>query len=108
MTENPSFTPREGSPTIHVNVRTIRTAEDRQAEVDRMWREHAAETDKAMADNPSAVEGELHGETVYDLTPQVTYEYDVVACEDFVEDRGRWVRNMPEEIRQANPNFVPS
>ena len=44
MTENPTFEPRDGSPTIHVNVRTIRTQEDRQKEIERMWNEHAAET----------------------------------------------------------------
>ena len=38
----------------------------------------------------------------------VTTEFDVVACDDFVEDMGAWVRNMPEEIRRANPDFVPS
>ena len=37
-----------------------------------------------------------------------TTEYDVVACMDFKEDVGRWVRLMPEEIRRANPGFVPS
>ena len=37
-----------------------------------------------------------------------TIEYDVVACQDFLEDHGRWVRNMPEEIRLANPDFVPT
>lgn len=35
-------------------------------------------------------------------------EYDVVKCEDFVSDPGRWVRYMPEEIRLANPDFVPT
>jgi hypothetical protein len=38
----------------------------------------------------------------------VTVEYDVVSCADFVEDRGRWARHMPEEIRLANPDFVPT
>ena len=53
-------------------------------------------------------DGVLHGETKYDLSPVTTTEYDVVKCEDFVQDTGCWVRNMPEEIRKANPNFVPS
>lgn len=39
--------------------------------------------------------------------PSYTVEYDVVACQDFKEDRGRWVRLMPEEIRAVNPDFVP-
>ena len=104
------------SPTIHVNVRTIRTKEDRQAEAERMWREHQAEEDNALAvlgnndndDNAGDNSTELHGQTVYDLSPVTTIEYDVVACESFVEDKGAWVRNMPEEIRKANPNFVPT
>ena len=40
--------------------------------------------------------------------PKFTTEYDVVACADYVVDNGRWVRLMPEEIRQLNPDFVPS
>jgi len=111
MTEHPDFTPRDGSPTIHVNVRTVRT-KDRQAEFDRMLREHEGETAKAaeaaQSSDPSGANGQLHGETVYDLSPVTTYEYDVVACKDFVEDKGCWVRNMPEEIRKANPHFVPT
>lgn len=89
------------SPTIHVNVRTIRNQKDRQAEAARMWREYKEE-EVASA----ATDG--HGQTVYDFSPVTTTEYDVVACESFVEDKGAWVRNMPEEIRQANPNFVPT
>jgi hypothetical protein len=41
MTENPTFEPREGSPTIHVNVRTVRDG-NRQDEIARMWKEHKA------------------------------------------------------------------
>lgn len=118
MTEDPSFTPREGSPTIHVNIRTVRTEEQEETQR-RMWKEHAAETqraeekaaaskDEADASNANESDNNLHGETVYDLTPVTTYEYDVVACEDYVEDKGCWVRNMPEEIRLANPDFVPT
>jgi hypothetical protein len=109
MTNDPTFEPREGSPTIHVNVRTIRNTEDRQREVERMWREHKEETQKAMenSDNDDD-DGPLYGETKYDLTPVTTYEYDVVKCQDFVSDPGCWVRNMPQEIREANPDFVPS
>jgi hypothetical protein len=107
MTQDPTFEPREGSPTIHVNVRTIRNTEDRQREVERMWREHRKETEKAM-ENSDSDDGPLYGETKYDLTPVTTYEYDVVKCQDFVSDSGCWVRNMPQEIREANPDFVPS
>jgi hypothetical protein len=88
MTEDPTFDPRDGSPTIHVNIRTTNT-EDREKEIQRM-------TEK------------LHGETVYNLAPVTTTEYDVVACADFVEDKGCWIRNMPQEIRDSNPDFVPS
>lgn len=102
MTENPSFEPRDGSPTIHVNIRNIRTDQERQEEIKRMWREHKRETERAQE------KGVEYGEQIYDFAPQVSYEYDVVACEDFVLDKGCWVRNMPEEIRRANPNFVPS
>jgi hypothetical protein len=99
MNPSPTWEPRDGSPTIQVNIRSIRTPQDRQAEMDRMWREYKAEESQAK---------DMHGSTVYDLTPQTTYEYDVIGCADFVEDKGAWIRNMPEEIRQANPHFVPS
>jgi hypothetical protein len=69
-----------------------------------MWREYKAEEATATATEND----ELHGQTVYDLSPVTTTEYDVVACESFVEDKGAWVRNMPEEIRKANPDFVPT
>jgi hypothetical protein len=124
MTEDPTFEPRNGSPTIHVNIRSIRTKEEREQELQRMWSEHAAETKLAeeaadaagQMNNSSAMtnneneDGDdfLHGEQVYDLSPVTTYEYDVVACADFIEDTGCWVRNMPEEIRMANPGFVPT
>eukprot|EP00521_Asterionellopsis_glacialis_P018724 CAMPEP_0195329332 /NCGR_PEP_ID=MMETSP0708-20121125/11361_1 /TAXON_ID=33640 /ORGANISM="Asterionellopsis glacialis, Strain CCMP134" /LENGTH=159 /DNA_ID=CAMNT_0040397363 /DNA_START=100 /DNA_END=579 /DNA_ORIENTATION=+ len=114
MTENPTFEPQDGSPTIHVNIRTIQNEEDRKKEMERMWREHKAETERAMAkqqqqnNNTNGDEEALYGETTYDLSGVTTYEYDVVECEDYVEDMGAWVRNMPQEIRDANPNFVPS
>jgi len=50
---------------------------------------------------------EEEGRQAYVATPVTTYEYDVVECADYVEDRGSWVRNMPEEIKIANPDFVP-
>jgi hypothetical protein len=114
MSENPTFMPRDGSPTIHVNIRTIRTDQDRQAEVARMWREHNQETEQAEKSSESesasesAEEERLVGKTVYDMAPVTTYEYDVVACADFLEEKGCWVRNMPQEIFEANPDFVPS
>ena len=48
------------------------------------------------------------GEVQLSTVERVTVEYDVVKCEDFVSDPGRWVRNMPEEIRRVNPAFVPT
>ena len=100
--------PREGSPTIHVNVRTIRTAEDRQKEAERMWREHESETERAQALAGDDNDEPLVGQEKYNLSPVTTYEYDVVQCEDYDHDPGCWVRNMPEEIKKANPLFVPS
>jgi hypothetical protein len=134
MTSDPTFEPRDGSPTIQVHIRSIRTEEDRAKEVERMWKEHQAETKKAEeqqqaaeqqaaeaaaakeedrgdaqpSSSSSSLPLHLVGETTYDFSPVTTYEYDVVACEDFVPDQGCWVRNMPEEIRLANPEFVPS
>lgn len=71
--------------------------------VARMWKEHQQETERA-----GKRDGSLHGEQVYDLTPKTTVEYDVVKCADFVLDKGAWVRNMPDEIKATNPNFVPT
>lgn len=103
MTENPTFEPRDGSPTIHVNVRTIRNQDDQEKEIERMWREYKAEEANASQQGSG-----LHGQQTYDFTPVTTYEYDVVKCADFVEEKGAWVNSMPQEIRDANPQFVPS
>lgn len=79
-----------------------------------MWDEHEEETRRAeeavaAENNGGNVEGvPLFGSTQYDLSGTTTYEYDVVKCEDFVEERDAWVKNMPEEIRIANPHFVPT
>eukprot|EP00620_Florenciella_sp_RCC1587_P016069 CAMPEP_0182561196 /NCGR_PEP_ID=MMETSP1324-20130603/3722_1 /TAXON_ID=236786 /ORGANISM="Florenciella sp., Strain RCC1587" /LENGTH=248 /DNA_ID=CAMNT_0024773743 /DNA_START=123 /DNA_END=869 /DNA_ORIENTATION=- len=59
----------------------------------------------AIADQRDAPE--YAGEVVT-MAGQVTTEYDVIKCADFVEDRGCWVRNMPEEIKRMNPEFVPT
>jgi hypothetical protein len=96
MTENPTFTPRDGSPTIHVNVRTI----------DRNVQQEASEEGAGDDGDSSNDAGPSAAWTA--AAPAVTYEYDVVACQDYVEDRDCWVRNMPEAIRIANPDFVPS
>ena len=107
MTDNPTFEPRDGEPKIAVNIRNIRSQVDRAKEVERMWREHKLETEKAEEAADGAKDG-LVGEEQYDFSPAITYEYDVIECADFQEDPGAWVRNMPEEIRKANPDFVPS
>ena len=128
MTDSPTFTPRDGSPTIHVNVRTVRKQDDEDV-VARMWKDYKAEEKQAELEaaaaaaitnaqksdesqqqqqQPAAQQQQLHGKTVYDLSSVTTYEYDVVACADFVKDKGCWIRNMPEEIRVANPDFVPT
>eukprot|EP00527_Entomoneis_sp_CCMP2396_P008947 CAMPEP_0198147168 /NCGR_PEP_ID=MMETSP1443-20131203/33564_1 /TAXON_ID=186043 /ORGANISM="Entomoneis sp., Strain CCMP2396" /LENGTH=108 /DNA_ID=CAMNT_0043811357 /DNA_START=343 /DNA_END=669 /DNA_ORIENTATION=+ len=108
MTENPTFTPREGEPTIHVNIRTVKQDDV----ISRVMEEHKAEEKQAEATSKDSStkgeEEELHGKTTYDLSSATTIEYDVVACEDYVEDKGCWVRNMPSEIKAVNPNFVPT
>ena len=75
-----------------------------------MWGEHEEQT--RQAEEASGGEGggdfPLVGEKQYDLSGTTSYEYDVVECEDFTEDKDAWVRNMPEEIRLANPDFVPT
>ena len=120
MDENPQFDPQNGSPTIHVHYRSAVPTERAESEFDRMVREHRAEEKRAEekrvesgdAGPACEVDAEtgmpLHGEEKYDLSPVTTVEYDVVECADYVEDMGAWVRNMPEEIRRANPNFVPT
>eukprot|EP00980_Cylindrotheca_fusiformis_P009025 scaffold1934_cov79-Cylindrotheca_fusiformis.AAC.14 len=112
MTETPTFEPRDGSPTIHVNVRTIRENKQNNNDVQRMYQEHAQEEQRAKeeaAQNKNDNDdNKLRGPTVYDFAPATIYEYDVVKCADYVEDIGCWVRNMPQEIKDANPNFVPT
>jgi len=102
ISRDPTFTPQNGSPTIHVTIRSTQNS----TEESRLLSEHAQETADAAAEANS--NENLHGKTVYNLSPATTVEYDVVACQDFLEDKGCWVRNMPEEIRLANPDFVPS
>ena len=105
MTDDPTFTPVDGSPTIHVNIRT--QAADPQ-EVKRLWSEHSAETAKVEARRNQDDDASSVGEETYDLSSTTTIEYDVVKCESFVEEKGCWIKNMPEEIRIANPDFVPT
>eukprot|EP00529_Nitzschia_sp_RCC80_P010745 CAMPEP_0113523116 /NCGR_PEP_ID=MMETSP0014_2-20120614/45541_1 /TAXON_ID=2857 /ORGANISM="Nitzschia sp." /LENGTH=638 /DNA_ID=CAMNT_0000421199 /DNA_START=83 /DNA_END=1999 /DNA_ORIENTATION=+ /assembly_acc=CAM_ASM_000159 len=115
MTSNPTFMPRDGSPKIHVNIRTEKSNSS-SSMWSQIYAEHSAETRRAMAEaepNQQDSQGSssgpaLVGPTKYDLEPTTTLEYDVVACEDFVEDQGCWVRNMPDEIEKVNPQFVPT
>mmetsp|Transcript_38828 Transcript_38828/g.81638 ORF Transcript_38828/g.81638 Transcript_38828/m.81638 type:complete len:201 (-) Transcript_38828:1486-2088(-) len=107
INKNPSWEPRNGSPTIQVHIRP-----DAENELQNMWDEHEDQTrqaEEAVGDSDSGEdEAPLFGEKQYDLSGTTSYEYDVVECEDFVEDKDSWVRNMPEEIRIANPDFVPT
>lgn len=116
LNASPGFEPRDGSPTINATFRTV-PSERAESEFARMVKEH--ETQEAGAVERAREGGidvedaddspvPLFGEEKYDLSPVTTIEYDVVACEDFEEDMGCWVRNMPEEIRLANPDFVPT
>lgn len=111
---SPDWEPRNGSPTIEVHIRPDGHAMSN--ELSKMRNEHEGETEAAEAaadlgesfgrDEEGAAA--LFGSEKYDLTASTTYEYDVTECEDFREDLGTWVRNMPQEIRDANPHFVPT
>lgn len=90
MADNPTFQPRSGSPTIHANIRTLPQNE----ELGRLYRDYKVEEQEATSsrteDDGENVSVRLHGKTVYDLSTSTTIEYDVVACEDFIEDWGCW------------------
>jgi len=110
MSEDPTFLPREGSPTIQVNIRT----EPRKSESGagpRMWKNQIMDEDDEEDDEPkkdaSYYEETGTIETVKTNTT-TTIEYDIVKCADFVLDKGCWIRNMPDEIRRVNPDFVPT
>eukprot|EP00536_Pseudo-nitzschia_multiseries_P013951 jgi/Psemu1/291161/fgenesh1_pg.634_\ len=145
MSEAPTFLPREGSPTIQVNIRTEpRDNRERRLWMDRVQAqededEHKQEQDQEHERAPSgdrddgdangtvddatnndndndnpvvSIPGESSGgtsiESVVVTNTITTIEYDVVECEDFVLDKGCWVRNMPDEIKTVNPGFVPT
>lgn len=85
----------------------------------RLWPQVAASTasedgsvttagDNESSETACGCENTADAEAVQLALPVFTTEYDVVACEDFIEDQGRWVRFMPDEIRDANPGFIPS
>mmetsp|Transcript_11697 Transcript_11697/g.27436 ORF Transcript_11697/g.27436 Transcript_11697/m.27436 type:complete len:167 (-) Transcript_11697:250-750(-) len=100
LTPQPNFTPRKGSPKITVAIR-----KEGEEGFMRAW--HDLGTETKYDEEAGSIEN--GGEAELRLTlPKFTTEYDVVACEDFRKDVGRWVRMMPEEIRRANPDFVPT
>ena len=114
INKTPTWEPRNGSPTINVHIRPDED-ETTQNELDKMWMEHKEETRRAEESYAESNNGQqadedtaLYGNTQYDLSGTTTYEYDVIECEDFVEEKDAWVKNMPEEIRLANPDFVPT
>ena len=108
INKNPTWEPRNGSPTIEVHIRPDEDAAA-QNELGKMWAEHEDQTRIAEeASGGDAGDFPLVGEKSYDISGTTNYEYDVVECEDFVEEKDAWVRNMPEEIRIANPDFVPT
>jgi hypothetical protein len=110
INKSPTWEPRNGSPTIQVHIRT--DADRAEKALGQMFNEHEDQTRQAEEASNNLREGEkdvpLFGEKQYDLSGTTSYEYDVVECEDFVLSRDAWVRNMPEEIRIANPDFVPN
>ena len=133
MTDNPTFEPRDGSPTIQVHIRTIRKEE--KITNRRMWKEQQQQqqqnnnvvVEEQAAEAAKILENKTRNENapVPTVPPPITTpdtdksyegwassvttcEYDVVACKDFVEEKGCWIQNMPEEIKRANPQFVPS
>ena len=85
--------PRDGSPTIHVNIRSTR-----KDDLSGMW-----DNENFQKENKPII-----GDVAIDGIDRTIYEYDVVKCEDYREDIDCWIRNMPREIKEANPHFVPS
>ena len=79
-----------------------------EAEAEAEGKESGSGSESESSNENGNSNGKLIGENKYDLSVKTTYEYDVVACEDYEENIGMWIRNMPEEIRSANPDFVPS
>lgn len=119
MSEKPTFLPREGSPTINVNIRTEPKEKPGEGAMARMWKDqqvpagkegndedYPANLDENVTDDPTNFPpGYIEPVSTNTIT---TIEYDVVKCADFLLDKGCWVRNMPDEIRKVNPDFVPT
>ena len=111
MTNDPTFTPRDGSPTIHVNIRSEyeKNSDESKKEIKKMWREYKEEERAALEKLSTGSEenNEAVGPTTYNLSSigEVSYEYDVVKCEDFIEEIDCWIKNMPQEVRRTNIDF---
>lgn len=116
LTSNPDFTPRQGSPSIRVQVRREDEPGFRRNWSDGVEPAPFSALLVAMASSiatlnapTSSVESQEPEEEMADIRiPLYSTEYDVVKCADYLEDKGRWIRLMPEKIRKVNPNFVPT
>lgn len=107
MNDSPAFRPREGSPSINVHIRTLRNEAEQKRMQDEMDNQESLFLCRGSNLDKMQVEETECTPTAYEIS-EVFTEYDVIACEDFEEDDGAWIRNMPEEIRLANPTFVPT
>ncbi len=113
MSEEPTFLPREGSPIINVNIRT----EQRKSKMGnsenkpRMWKDQIQDEEEEEVNEPKR-DAKYYEETgtieTVKTNTTTTIEYDIVKCADFLFDKGCWVRNMPEEIKRVNPDYVPT
>jgi len=150
MTDTPTFLPREGSPTIQVNIRTEKVDEEDMI----MWKDRIAQQQQAIdmeqqhqdylafnnnntnnnrmnnssrnafattttsnttttTTTDSNSTNAIDNSTFVAVSPtqtktKTTIEYDVVKCADFVLEKHCWMKNMPDEIKRVNPEFVPS
>jgi len=80
ISKKPKFEPIDGSPSINVNIRSDQNG---------LWNNGFGSI-----------------KTAADLSMEL--EYDVVECESYAHELDSWIRNMPEEIKAVNPNFVPT
>jgi hypothetical protein len=112
LTNDPTFTPRRGSPRMHVTTRP-----PTEQDWTKFWQtqggvkdETAARAAADLEEDDNSADGTTTPAKVRlsaASLPAPTTEYDVVKCADFILDEGIWIRNMPEEIKRVNPNFVP-
>lgn len=113
MSEEPTFLPREGSPTINVNIRTEQRVPKIKAGViekqkPQMWKDQIEDDDINEPKRDAKYYEETGTIETVRTNTTTTIEYDIVKCADFSLEKGCWVRNMPEEIRRVNPDFVPT